>query len=187
MNKICSMCKIEKPLTDFPEIKTTTNSYRKRGTNHGTHENRCRPCKAEYARAWRKKAPTNYRGSGKLSGIPEEHRLLLSAISDRLMHAKQRAIQYNQPAPDIDREYLYQLYKDQGGKCALSGVPLKVEKGSVACLSLDKIHPNLGYIKGNVQWLAWAVNRAKGDMDEAVFIDMCKQILEYQKVQRLSP
>lgn len=183
--KTCSMCKEEKPLADFPEIKAQSTHYRKKGTNHGTHEPRCKPCKAAYAREWRKRHPA-YRGSGKLNSIPKEDRLLVSAISDRLMQAKERAKKYGGAEPDIDRDYLYQLFKDQQGRCALSGVLMKIEKGAIACLSLDKIKPELGYIQGNVQWVAWAVNRAKGDMEEAVFLDMCQQILDYQKVQRLS-
>jgi hypothetical protein len=183
--KICGMCKQDLPLDVFPT--TGKNSYKNsRLVNLPTHESRCRPCKAEYARAWRKQAATNYRGTGKMKSIPEDDRLLVSAISERLTQAKERAKKYAQIEPDVDRDYLYQLYKDQDGKCSLSGVMLKVEKQSVTCLSLDKIKPEQGYIKGNVQWVAWAVNRAKGDMDEAVFIDMCRQILDYQKVQRLS-
>lgn len=184
-SKTCSMCKIDLPLTDFPEVNKQGPHYRKSGTNTGTHENRCRPCKAAYAREWRKQN-AGYRGTGKLTDVPKEDRLLMSAISDRLMQAKQRVKKYGGVEPDIDREYLYQLFKEQQGRCALSGVLMKVEKGAVTCLSLDKIKPELGYIKGNVQWLAWAVNRAKGDMEEAVFLDMCQQILDYQKVQRLS-
>lgn len=112
---------------------------------------------------------------------------MVSAISFRLVCARTRAKKYKDPVePNVDRDYLYQLFKEQGGRCALSGVVLKIEVGAVAALSLDKIKPELGYTKGNVQWLAWAVNRAKGDMEEDVFLDMCRQILEHRKVQRLS-
>jgi len=183
--KMCSMCKMHKPLFEFPEVKKDGKHYRKSGTNTGSHESRCRPCKAEYARQWRK-LHKNYRGSGKLTSVPEEDRLLMSAISDRLMQAKQRAIKYKDIEPNIDREYLYELFKRQQGKCALSGVDMKIEKGAITCLSLDKIEPDKGYTKGNVQWLAWAVNRAKGDMPQAVFISMCEHVLSHQKVQRLS-
>lgn len=186
MRKICNVCGNNKLLSEFPEISADSTSYRKRGTNHGTHESRCRPCKAEYARQWRAKH-TNYRGSGKLTAVPKEDRLLMSAICDRLRDARTRALKYNQTEPDLDREYLYQLFKEQDGRCALSGATLKIEKGAVTCLSLDKIDSSLGYVRGNVQWLAWAVNRAKGDMNTDVFVDMCRQIIEYQKVQRLSP
>ena len=184
-SKICCLCKLPKPLTDFPEVKESSNSYRKKGTNFGTHEPRCRPCKAAYAREWRKKHK-NYRGTGKMDNIPKEDLLLVSAISERLTQAKERIKKYGGVATDIDRDYLYQLYKEQQGLCALSGAMMKVEKGAITCLSLDQIKPGLGYVKGNVQWVAWAVNRAKGDMESDVFLDMCLQIVEYRKVQRLS-
>jgi hypothetical protein len=186
-SKTCSVCKTDKPIDQFPVINTETSNYGDSQRQRPTHENRCRPCKAAYARAWRSKAPTNYRGSGKLKNVPLKDRLLMSAISQRLQDAKARSFKYNHPEPDVDREYLYELFQQQEGKCALSGAILKIEKRAVTCLSLDKIDPEKGYVKGNVQWVAWAVNRAKGDMATDVFLDMCKQVIENQKVQRLSP
>lgn len=183
--KICTVCNQELPLEMFPDTSKHQSYKTTRQKNKPSHEGRCRPCKAEYARQWRQRNP-GYNGTGKLNAVPKEDRFLVSAISERLTQAKDRAKKYDQPEPDIDRDYLYQLFKDQQGRCALSGVIMKIEKGAVTCLSLDKIKPEQGYIKGNVQWVAWAVNRAKGDMEEDVFLDMCRQILEYQKVQRLS-
>ena len=183
--KICSMCGESKPLGMFPETSKHVSYKTMSQKNRPTHEGRCRPCKAAAAREWRKRNP-GYNGTGEFKRIPQEERLLRSAISERLTQAKTRAKQYNQPDVTVDKDYLYQLFKDQQGRCALSGVLMKVEKGAVACLSLDKIRPGEGYVPGNVQWVAWAVNRAKGDMNEDVFLDMCRQILEYQKVQRLS-
>lgn len=182
--KTCNTCKIERSLSDFPEIGKHI-SYKNQGVNRPSHGSVCRLCKAAAAREWRK-SHTNYKGTGKLTSIPQEDRLLASAISERLVQAKERIKKYGQIETDLDRDYLYQLFKEQKGRCALSGVVMKIEKQAVTCLSLDKIKPALGYIKGNVQWVAWAINRAKGDMDEVVFIDMCRQVLEYQKVQRLS-
>lgn len=184
-SKTCVVCGEVKLVSDFPEIKHSAFNYHKLGMNRPSHEKMCRSCKAEYARQWRKKNK-GYNGTGAIRNIPVESRLLMSAIGHRLACAKQRAKKYSQPEPTVDKEYLHQLYLAQQGRCALSGVPLRIEKAAIAGLSLDKIHPENGYIHGNVQWVAWAVNRAKGDMDEAVFIDMCRHVLEHQKVQRLS-
>lgn len=180
----CTACHQILPISLFPTHGKASYTNLRDGVP--AHESRCRPCKAAYAREYRKKLPSNYRGTGKLKSIPEEDRLLVSAISHRLTCAKQRAEKYGGPAPDIDREYLYQLFKEQEGRCALSGVPMKIEKKAITCLSLDQKEPSLGYVKGNVQWVAWAANRAKGDMSQDVFVDMCRQVMEYQKVQRLS-
>ena len=182
--KICTKCNEDKPLDMFP-LERSHTSYRNQGLSVRTHRTECRPCSAERAREWRKTHP-NYRGTGKVNGIPLEDRILVSAIRIRISQAKQRAIKYDQETPDIDLQFMYELYKAQDSKCALSGVKMRVEKGAITCPSIDKIKADRGYIKGNVQWVAWAVNRAKGDMDEDVFFDMCNQILEYQKVQRLS-
>lgn len=185
MFQTCATCNTKKPLNEF-SLRGNKQNYRTLGLDVPERDVRCNPCKAAYAKEFRKRNP-GYRGTGKLKRIPAEDRLLASAISDRLQHAKTRTKQYNLPAMDIDRDYLYQLFKNQEGLCALTGVPLKVEKKAITCLSLDQIHPSLGYVKGNVQWVAWAANRAKGDMDQEVFIDMCSKVIEYQKVQRLSP
>lgn len=185
MLQLCSSCQTDKPLDMFSRI-VNPKSYKQVGRTLHTHDTRCNTCKAEYAREFRKRNP-GYRGSGKLKNIPPEDRLLLSAISNRLQQARTRTKDSKLPPMEIDRDYLYTLYKEQKGLCALSGVPMKVEKKAITCLSLDQKDPGLGYVKGNVQWVAWAINRAKGDMVQPVFIDMCIKVMEHQKVQRLSP
>lgn len=175
MTKTCNACNKEKPLEEFG-LQTS----RDKGTNfhkNPTYKAQCKACIAEYARNWRKNN-TNYKGSGKITKYPEEDRLLLSAISSRLTDAKTRTKKYNKPECDVDRDYLYSLFKKQNGRCAYSGVELSLQKSSPLVLSLDQIDPTKGYIKDNVQWLAWAVNRAKGDMDEQTFLDMCRVITE---------
>lgn len=185
MLQVCKTCVIEKPLDDFPGVGTKFVPYTYEGLTRHTHDRVCRTCKAAYAREWRRNHPA-YKGSGKFKRIPTEDRYLISAITARLLQAKSRAKKYKQPEPDIDRDYLYQLYKEQAGMCALSGAAMKTEKRAVTCLSIDQIVAGVGYVKGNVQWVAWAVNRAKGDMSHDIFVDMCEQVVKNQKVQRLS-
>ena len=177
----CEICKNILDLENAVGGKPTSQNTNYRRLNKTS---RCKPCNNYLAREWRKNNP-GYRGSGKLKAIPQEDRLLVSAIGSRLTDAKGRASKYGCPI-DLDKDYLYQLFIEQNRKCALSGVALRVEKNAVACLSLDKVDPSKGYLKGNVQWVAWAVNRAKGDMPTDVFVDMCLKVVEYMKVQRLS-
>lgn len=110
----------------------------------------------------------------------------MSAIRSRLVDAKGRCKKLNKPAPEITDTYLYKLFLDQGRKCALTGTTLAIEKGSPICLSLDQKDPSKGYVEGNVQWVAWAVNRAKGDLSMEDFYDMCSAVLSNRNVQRLS-
>ena len=82
---------------------------------------------------------------------------------------------------DLDTEYLIDLYEEQGGKCAISGreFDLKRSAGGPAhdAPSLDKIYPELGYIKGNVRFTTYHVNVCLLNYGEEALIKLCKDIL----------
>ena len=66
-----------------------------------------------------------------------------------------------------------EIYEKQDGRCALSGVVLTHYRDgggakSFNC-SIDRISPQLGYIKKNIQIVAYSVNMMKGTMDEYEF------------------
>jgi hypothetical protein len=130
---------------------------------------------------WRKRNAA-YKPSGKVTRIPPDDRLLMSAIRRRLNEARVRCKKLRRPLPafDLTADYLYQLFKQQGGRCALSGVTLSLTANHPHCLSLDKIDANRMYSEGNVQWLSWYINRAKGEMSVAVFYSMCETVLEWR-------
>jgi len=80
---------------------------------------------------------------------------------------------------EIDKEYVWELFENQNGKCALSGIDIVLDVGSrkrEQTASLDRIDSSKGYIKGNVQWVHKDVNSMKMDYTEDYFIDMCKRI-----------
>jgi hypothetical protein len=79
---------------------------------------------------------------------------------------------------NITKEYLWQLYRIQNKRCALSGLsisfPLKSEDKHD--LSLDRINSNRGYIKGNVQWLNTKINSMKWGFSLSYFLSMLKLV-----------
>ena len=178
--KICNDCGQEKPLEDFTSSKVV-HRYGKQTAHHAY----CKACNAARAREWRKNNP-NYRGTGRINAVPKEDRHLMSAIRMRLSQAKQRCKKFAKPEPVLSETFLYELFLKQERKCALTGATLVIERGHSLCLSLDQIDPAFGYVEGNVQWLAWCVNRAKGDLHLDDFIDLCEAVLVNRKVQRLS-
>lgn len=88
---------------------------------------------------------------------------------------------------DIDLEYLYELYNNQNGKCAYSGITMTasdiVGNGrSSTSISIDRIDSNKGYVKENVVLVCWKVNAAKSDLTMVEFIEMCKAVCENFKI-----
>ena len=98
--------------------------------------------------------------------------------------AKRRKIDF-----DVGIEYLWQLFQDQNGKCALSGVEITLPPNNQACnhgensASLDRIDSNKGYVAGNVQWLHKDVNFMKYKFDESYFLSMCRKMVEYKNLR----
>ena len=92
----------------------------------------------------------------------------------------------------IDIEYIWNLFQNQGGKCALSGVDLVMDRGyaqnlskvwekRVQTASLDRIDSSKGYVYGNVQWVHSKINLMKLNFSEPHFFEWCRNITEFQK------
>jgi len=83
----------------------------------------------------------------------------------------------------ITIEWAWDLYERQGGKCALSGLPITpptTRKPGTA--SLDRIDSSQGYLEGNVQWVHKTVNKMKSNMSEEEFLTYCKAIVTHNKL-----
>ncbi len=66
--------------------------------------------------------------------------------------------------------------------CALTGIPFSEERTSAGAggrdlaPSPDRIDPGSGYVSGNVQWILWCINRAKGRMPEHHFEHVFREL-----------
>ncbi len=168
--KTCRTCGEHKHISEYPVQRK--GGFR--GSDTPTLRLDCKRCTAEAAREYRK----TYVGKpGKVTKYPEELRYLVSAIRMRLTDAKQRAANAGTPF-NLTTDFLLQLWDAQEGRCAVSKLPLSLEKGTPHVLSLDQVKAGLGYVEGNVQWLSWAVNRAKGDLTMPEFLGMCSAVVE---------
>ena len=85
---------------------------------------------------------------------------------------------------DLTLEYLKQLLEKQNGLCAYTSIVLELPrssqdediKKSPTKLSLDRIDPNIGYIKGNVEFVCYCVNVMKNDFSKDEMINFINQI-----------
>ena len=109
--KLCNACNEVKPLTDFSP-KKTNNQFKTSAQTHATY---CRVCNARRAAEWRAQNK-GYKPSGLVTAVPQEDRLLMSAVRQRLIDARQRCKKLRRSAPEISADYLYNLFKNQKGK-----------------------------------------------------------------------
>lgn len=81
---------------------------------------------------------------------------------------------------NIDEEYISNLWDKQGGKCALSKIDIHLKNGNhkLNTASLDRIDSSKGYIKGNVQFVAYAINLAKNKFSDEDLKSLLQNIVE---------
>lgn len=163
--KTCRTCNETKHIEDFPYQQ----KHGFRGQSGGYRLD-CKECTATKAREYRK---TYIPGRQLRKDVNKLH---YAACSMRLHDAKGRS-RDAETVFSIDTDYLYELLQKQDYKCALTGTELSFEKRNPQVLSLDKLVPSHGYTQGNVQWVSWAANRAKGDLTMTEFITMCQAVV----------
>jgi hypothetical protein len=76
---------------------------------------------------------------------------------------------------------LLEQWNKQEGKCAYSKIPLKlctnkIKHGRIYSASLDRIDSNIGYVKGNVQFVSISINYMKGAMTHEETIELINLI-----------
>lgn len=76
----------------------------------------------------------------------------------------------------VSLEFLYNLYLSQNKQCALTGLPLEINKRGRSTASLDRKDSSIGYTHINVQWVHRDINKMKMDLDENRFFDLCRLV-----------
>jgi hypothetical protein len=153
----CSTCNKTLPLTK--------DNFHKRTDSETGFQHRCKTCL--------KKDPNRYNRLIKKDDIAYY-------IKDRFYGAKHRAAKKNIPF-NLTMQYLEDLWKKQGGICAISKIEMNhtILEGKLDTnASIDKINPSLGYIEGNVQFVCNRVNMMKSDMPVENLIYFCKLIID---------
>ena len=89
---------------------------------------------------------------------------------------------------NITKEYVYNLFLEQNGKCKLSGLPISLPKkwrDRNHTASLDRIDSSKGYVIDNVQWVHKHVNVMKNIYPQDMFLYICNKISNNNKVDEL--
>lgn len=91
---------------------------------------------------------------------------------------------------NIDAQFLRDLWESQSGVCPLTGWELILPLDSSGFqtsygarnASLDRIDNDLGYVKGNVRFVALIANLARARFSDADLLDFCRSVAEKCRV-----
>ena len=149
---ICTECHQSKPVAEFST--TDSGKYRKR---------KCRTCVQDNNRRTYSSSYQQY----------------LMRVGYSLKHArKKQGFDW-----ELESEDLIDLWQRQKGRCALTNVIMTHHRdggGSKAFnASVDRINPEVGYLKENLQLVCYAVNMLKGSLAPDEFFFWIKSIYEH--------
>jgi len=158
----CTLCNETKPLSEFLKDKAASKGYR----------NQCKKCLRD-----RNKDVWNNRKESYNKNMRKYRSTIKGAIMTSLVAAKGRSKKQG-ISFDLDLEYVTNLFEKQQGKCAITGEVMVPKSKERLSPSLDKIDPQKGYTKGNVQWLTWKSNMIKQDMNMDELRNFCLKVLQ---------
>ena len=206
-NKVCTKCKIERPLSSFYKRKNSKDGHnsickyclkisKSRKYLH-IKENTlyCTICK-EYKtdenfdvspeRSYRrfrdnrcKKCKQNQ--TIKRANERAKNNSISRTLSERYLNLVLRNKKYN-TLIDFDVDYLLHLWDEQKELCALSGIHMTyiIRKGRIPTnVSIDRIDSTKGYTKNNIHLVCMAVNQMKSDLTIEELIYFCKNIVNH--------
>ena len=133
-------------------------------TKYKCFDSRCKSCMKVYSRKLKTENINKY----------------CKSICTQLKHrAKKSKIPF-----DLTPDDLLSQWNLQNGKCYYSNENLDITLPSnnksphINYPSVDKLDPSIGYIKSNIVWCRWYINRMKNDLQYKKFVETCKLIAD---------
>lgn len=156
--KKCFKCKEIKLVEQFSKNRSTFDGYQKC----------CKECFANY--------------DSVKKGYIKKNKLLKTDLEVYLRNKTsylERKCKLKNLNFDLNKEWLFEQYQKQNGKCYYSNLPIKHNEGchQYDSISVERLDPNLGYIKTNVVLASFAINSFKGMMNENEFKDYLNIII----------
>lgn len=156
--KRCFKCKTFKLVEEFSKNRSTFDGYQKV----------CKNCFSNYDSVKRgyKKKSDNLKIDLEL--------YLANKISTLNKKCKLKNLDF-----DLVKGDIYELFKKQNGLCYYTGIEIKHNRGcsQYDSISVDRLDPNIGYVKSNIVLASYNINSLKGMMTESEFKEYLKIII----------
>lgn len=86
---------------------------------------------------------------------------------------------------DLTQEHLLGLWVKQKMRCFYSDIPMRTNgrQRDPYGVSIDRVHPEKGYIIGNIVLCCWGVNTAKQEFTLSEFFNLCQGVSSNQRLK----
>ena len=111
------------------------------------------------------------------SYFPKYNRSVISRLKSLCTKAKHRTKEF-----DIIDQDLFDLWKNQNGRCAYTKLPLLATANQFNTVSLDRVDSSKGYVVGNIQLVCSAINKMKQEYTEEMFLLFCLLVTQNNKL-----
>ena len=170
--KICGAERWTKPFKKGQYICIECSKLRRKEYNKNNNERLLLYRKQKYVKA---RALKNRQV--RVQSCPEQ--FLNYKTKDSIKRAKSRPEKFG--PSNIDTEYVIGIYKKQNGLCALTGIKMTHRFEDLKSMSIDRINPSKGYVKGNVQITCKWANIGKRDKSNEEFRKVLNDCYEAKK------
>jgi hypothetical protein len=102
----------------------------------------------------------------------------------RSIEIRRKCRDKNIPFDSDIRNILIDQWEKQKGLCFYSGRKMSISGDyhtNLDAMTIDKVDPKLGYVKGNVVMSCRIFNAMKQNLTYHEFMEHCKEVLEYKK------
>lgn len=176
MKKICTKCQLEQDIELF--VKCSANK--------DGHYSWCKKCQSKINRKYWRSKDEQKKHYITVSNNPDPKKALEFSIQNLVSHAKSRSKTRNLPY-DITYDYLMELYYQQAGRCYYTNTPMKLKgigriNRDLLIISIDRILPKNGYVKGNVVLCCLGINLLKHSHTPNVLMETLQIFYENIKV-----
>jgi len=165
--KRCHICGQIKHITEFYKHPTIS---------------RCKDCWNSYTR--KKSKEPKYRARRKISLDVRKSKSPRDALRCSLYN---RSIRINSNEPSITLDELMDLFQQQKGKCALSGITMTWGNGKntknyrplPTSMTMDRIDPPKGYVSKNIRLVCHCFHSMRGQMSDTEMYEMMRRALQF--------
>lgn len=165
--RICTGCKLEKPVNEFYSYRPT----------------RCKRCVNDYAKVMRSGKPKRYNPNDPLmKAYMKNYALTVRGRTILLLNKASARARNKGQKSTVTHDFI--ATKIEKGFCERTGLPFQLENHEKTYRnpyspSIDKINPFGKYTNENVQVVCNFYNTAKGQMTDAEFVEFCRVVVSF--------